>query len=95
MKRIFVVSDVFRIGGKGLVLGGVNSELDQLTTEQFRDFAGPAVAVRSSTGSFSEYAVVAVQTSTSIIGKSNFFILLPEVVQESAIERGAVVFSLS
>ncbi len=94
MRQLFVVGDVFRVPGKGLVVAGVNPQLDELTTEEFQLLTDANIVVRTPDGSTQEYSVGTVETSTSIAGSKNFFILLPEDVTDSAVRLGSIVFAL-
>jgi hypothetical protein len=97
MKPIITVYDVIEIPNKGVVLGGINQQLDSLSIGDIRQLVGSEIEVRNSNGTVLKSPVIDVDASSSLVGKKNIFILIPrESVQGNiydAIQSGALLYN--
>jgi 5-methylcytosine-specific restriction endonuclease McrBC GTP-binding regulatory subunit McrB len=92
MKEVMTIFDVHSIPNKGIVIGGTNAALDNLSREQIRALIGKQVEIHSLKNIFS-VDVIDIDVTNSLTGKKNIFILLPPKIQEDDIDEESVVFS--
>ena len=92
MKKIMTVYDIFEIPNRGLVIGGVNSDLDAVSYEQIKKLIGTFIEIHQCNDSILKTQVIDVDTSTSLAGKTNIFLLLPEEIKKKALQKESVVY---
>lgn len=95
MQKIMSIFDVFESPNRGVVVGGVNDELNRLSPAEMRSLVGETIELHNPSGSVAEFAVVDVETSSSLAGQKNIFILLPPQTSIRDVELGATVYSCS
>ena len=76
MKKIISISDVYEEKNKGIVIAGVNSELDALPLAKVKEWLGDFVFLNKEKMSELRLKVIDVDCSTSIANKKNIFILI-------------------
>lgn len=91
--ELFKISGTFEIQNKGIIIGGVNPELDELNHGEIKDLIGESILVIDLEGNKHIYNVVSSQISTSIINKKNIGICVgfPENVE--LLKYGSIVYS--
>ena len=94
MQRIMDVFDVFEVPNRGVVVGGVNCELDALCSSEIRRLIGQAAELRNPNGSVVSASVVDVEASNSLTDQKNIFVLLPADTMKDNIDRETVVYIL-
>lgn len=94
MKLILTVGDVFEISSKGIVVGGTNKEFNDSTNDEIRRRIGGKLRFQNLDGSIVECEVLNVDSSESLIGQKNIFLLVPATVGKDAIKVGAVVYGV-
>jgi hypothetical protein len=76
VKTIFEIAEILHLPGKGLVIGGVNPELNNLTPIEFENLIGREVYLLSANRQLS-VSVLGTQVHAGFSGGKNFFVLLP------------------
>ncbi len=94
MKFLFSVADVRMVAGQGVVIGGVGSQFDLLTTEELREAIGERITVVVATGDASEFHVLGVESTVSLAGKRNVFVLVSEAANDTALQVGSMVYAV-
>ncbi len=80
MEKIMTIKDIRDVPGKGLVIGGTNSKLDDLTPKEIEQKIADYIELRChSSNSVRRLSVLGVNVTESIIGKKNLFILLGKI----------------
>ena len=77
MSSIIKICDTFVVEGKGVVVGGVNSLLDDMSLGEIKQLIGDMVEIHKEDGSTTTSPVLGVEVSTSLVGRKNIFLLLP------------------
>jgi hypothetical protein len=92
MDKIITIYEMFDIPNRGLVIGGVNPSLDTMSYKQIRKLIGTSIEIHQSNGSVLKTPIIDVEISTSLANKKNIFILLPEAMKKTTLQKGAVVY---
>jgi hypothetical protein len=92
MQKIITVHDMFEIPNRGLVLGGVNPDLDTMDDKQIKELIGAFIEIRKLDGSKIKTRVIDVDISTSLSNKKNIFILLSTEIQKKDLTLESVVY---
>lgn len=91
--KIITIEDIYEIK-KGVVIGGVNRALDTLTSEEIKKQVGHKISITSKNGDTLTFSVLDVDTSISIIGQRNIYILLPKKYDTSNIKLKDEVYTI-
>ena len=86
------IYDIFEIPNRGLVIGGVNPDLDATSYEQIQKLIGTFIEIHRSNGSILKTRVIDIDISTSLANKKNIFILLPEEIKKTDLQKESVVY---
>lgn len=93
MEEIMKIQDVFEAPTRGVVVGGVNAELDCLSIAEIKDRIGRKVRLHNPGGSVIEAEVIDVEVSNSLIDRKNIYVLLPLSIAAGKLELGAIMSS--
>nr|WP_246120585.1 hypothetical protein [Cohnella terricola] len=90
---LFEISGYFEVKNKGIVIGGVNPELDNLSYGKIKEMIGESVLVIDSEDNEQVFEAVSIQISTSIINKKNIGICIGFPRNIGVIKNGSKVYS--
>jgi len=94
MKAIMKIEDSFLTAKTGLIVSGVNSQIDALTKDDVKAEIGTKVRIVLPNGKEIDTMVREVLISDSLIGKKNISIALGEMNGVTEIDRGSVLYSI-
>jgi hypothetical protein len=92
MKKIMQILDIFEVEGKGVVIGGNNSDLDSMSNEEISQYIGKFIELQSLTGSKIKTEVLNIELSESLTGAKSIFLLLPQNIK-TFIDKDSTVVS--
>ena len=92
MKAIMKIEDSFLIAKTGLIVSGVNSQIDTLTKDDVKAEIGTKVKIVLPNGKEIDTTVREVLISDSLVGKKNISIALGEMNGITEIDRGSVLY---
>ncbi len=93
MREIMKIFDVHPIPNRGVVIGGTNPLLDNWPRQKIQAWIGKEVEIHT-VKTVLPAKVIDVTVSSSLTGRKNIFILLPQNVEMGDIEEPAVVYSV-
>jgi hypothetical protein len=94
MKAVMKIEDSFLIAKTGLIVSGVNSEIDALSKDEVKAQIGTVVRIVLPNGEEIDTQVREVLISDSIVGKKNISIALGEMKGVTKIDKGSVLYSI-
>jgi len=92
MKVVMKIEDSVRIEKTGLIVSGVNSEIDALSKDEVKAEIGTQVRIVLPSGEEIETDVREVLISDSLVGKKNISIALGEIQGITQIDRGSFLY---
>ena len=95
MKAIMKIEDSFTIAKAGLIVSGVNSQIDALSKDEVKAEIGTQVRIVLPSGEKIDTTVREVLISESLIGKKNISIALGEMNGVTQIDRGSLLYSIA
>jgi hypothetical protein len=94
MKVVMKIEDSVRIEKTGLIVSGVNSQIDALSKDEVKAGIGTQVRIVLPTGEEIDTYVREVLISDSLVGKKNISIALGEINGLTKIDRGSLLYSI-
>lgn len=94
MKVVMKIEDSVRLDKTGLIVSGVNSQIDALSKEEVKAEIGTQVRIVLPSGEKIDTHVREVLISDSLVGKKNISIALGEIHGITKIARGSLLYSL-
>jgi hypothetical protein len=95
MKAVMKIEDSFLIAKIGLIVSGVNSQIDALSKDEVKAEIGTQVRIVLPSGEKIDTTVREVLISESLIGKKNISIALGEMNGVTQIDRGSLLYSIA
>jgi hypothetical protein len=95
MRKIMEVTDVFELPEHGVIISGVNPELDSLSKAEIRRLIGQRVTIRSPEGGKIDLEINDIDAPSSLIGRRNIQICVGFSVGVSDLKVGSVVYGTS
>ena len=94
MKAIMKIEDSFLIAKIGLIVSGINPQLDALSKDEIKAEIGTQVKIVSPSGEEIDTYVKEVLISDSLVSKKNISIALNEIHGVTEIDRGSLLYSI-
>ncbi|MEN8220214.1 MAG: hypothetical protein ABFS56_28460 [Pseudomonadota bacterium] len=94
MKAVMKIEDSFLIKKTGLIVSGVNSQVDALSKNEVKAEIGTKVRIVLPSGEEVDANVREIAISDSLVGKKNISIALDEINGVTEIERGSLLYSI-
>lgn len=94
MKQVITVEDSFSTDKAGLIVSGVNSEFDPMSTEDIKSSVGSKVRVVTTNGDEFEAGVLDLSVSESLVGKKSISIALGKIEGFETVVRGSLVYAI-
>jgi len=94
MKAVMKIEDSFLIAKTGLIVSGVNSEIDALSKDEVKAEIGTLVRIVLPNGEEIDTQVREVLISDSLVGKKNISIALGEINGVTKIDKGSMLYSI-
>lgn len=92
MKKIMEISLVFKSDADGIILVGINPELDSLSIPEIKKIIGNYILVKNSVNEF-KLEVKSTQISNSLIDKKNIGICVGNSVEIEELKVGSYVYA--
>jgi hypothetical protein len=87
------IYDIFEIPNKGVVIGGINPEFDNMLLDEIQRIIGDFIEIHNPDGSVLHSAVEGIEITNSLINKKNIYILLQRDLTAGILLKEAVVYS--
>jgi hypothetical protein len=91
---LFKVTGSFEVKNTGIVIGGTNPQLDELSHTKIRSLIGESILIVDLEGNELFFDVISVQISNSIINKKNIGICIGYPENAHLLKIGSVVYSI-
>jgi hypothetical protein len=92
MRKILEITDIFELPEHGVIISGVNPELDSLSKAEIKKLIGRRVTIRFPEEGETELEVKDIDAPSSLIGRKNIQICLGFSVNVSDLKVGSTVY---
>lgn len=92
MKEVMNIIDKFKLPDLGVVISGVNPNLDKVENEKIKKLIGKNIIIRKPSGNEIKARVEGIDVASSLVGKKNISIQLGDNITLEDLEVNSTVY---